>query len=67
MPMVPIEMPSDTPMVLNRMPTRPAGRMPSLTSPARSIRCMLQLFPSYHTLATPTCGRLMSSSERPVA
>ena len=66
MPSVPIEMPSLTPMVLNRMPTMPAACTPSLTSAARSLRCMLQVLPSYHTLAMPTCGLSMSSSVRPV-
>ena len=67
MPSVPMEMPSLTPMVLKRMPTRPAAATPSLTSSARSRRCMLQGLPSYHTLAMPTCGLSMSSSVRPVA
>ena len=31
-------------------------RRPSLTFAARSLRCMLQVLPSYHTLAMPTCG-----------
>ena len=57
MPSVPIEMPSLTPMVLNRMPTRPAAPTPFLSpSAARSFRCMLQVLPSYQTLAMPTCG-----------
>ena len=37
MPSVPIEMPSLTPMVLNRMPTRPAAATPSLTWAASSF------------------------------
>ena len=67
MPSVPIEMPSETPMVLNRMPTRPAAATPFFTSSPRSLRCMLQGLPSYQTLAMPTCGLFMSSSVRPVA
>ncbi len=66
MPSVPIEMPSESPMVLNRMPTSPAASTPSLTRAARSRRCMLQVLPSYHTLAMPTSGLARSSSERPV-
>ena len=66
MPSVPIEMPSLTPMVLNRMPTSPAAATPSLTSVGQVVRCMLQVLPSYHTLAMPTCALFMSSSVRPV-
>ena len=36
MPSVPIEMPSETPIVLKRMPTRPAAITPSFTFAARS-------------------------------
>ena len=57
MPSVPIEIPSDTPMVLKRMPTMPACSTPSLTAAARSIRCMLHGLPSYHTDEMPTCDR----------
>ena len=56
MPSVPIEMPSLTPMVLKRMPTRPAAATPSLTFSASVSRCMLHGLPSYQTLAMPTCG-----------
>ena len=37
MPRVPMEMPSLTPIVLNRMPTMPAPVTPSLTAAERSI------------------------------
>ena len=67
MPVVPIEMPSLTPMVLKRMPTRPAAVTPSLTALARSSRCMLHGLPSYQTLEMPTCGLAMSASVMPVA
>ena len=67
MPSVPIEMPSLTPIVLNRMPTMPAATTPSLTRSASRPRCMLQGLPSYHMLAMPTCGFCMSASLRPVA
>jgi hypothetical protein len=67
MPDVPIDMPSETPMVLKRMPTRPAATTPSFTFAARSFRCMLQELPSYQTEAMPTCALSMSASLRPVA
>ena len=67
MPRVPIDMPSLTPTVLNRNPMSPAASTPSFTFSARSRRCMLQLLPSYQTLAIPTCGLSMSASVRPVA
>jgi len=66
-PGVPMEMPSDTPMVLNRMPTRPASVTPCLTRAARSLRCMLQELPSYQLAAMPTWALSMSASVRPVA
>ena len=66
MPSVPIEMPSLTPMVLKRMPTRPAACTPSLTFGGQRSRCMLQVLPSYHMLPMPTCGFFMSASVRPV-
>ncbi len=43
MPLVPIEMPSLTPIVLNRIPTMPAACTPFFTSLASSCRCMLQV------------------------
>ena len=65
-PSVPIEIPSLTPMVLKRIPTRPAAPTPSLTAAARSPRCMLQVLPSYHMLAIPTCALSRSAGVRPV-
>jgi hypothetical protein len=65
-PSVPIEIPSLTPIVLNRMPTRPAATTPTRTSAARRSRCMLQVLPSYHMLAMPTCGLSRSAGWRPV-
>ena len=53
---VPIEMASLTPMVLNRYATIPASSTPAFTSAARSIRCILQVLPSYHTDEMPTCA-----------
>lgn len=94
-PSVPIDMPSLTPMVLNRNPVSPASVTPIIsrivdsvtkketefqwngsiiavlwpcfTSPERSIRCMLQGFPSNHTEQMPTCGRAIVSGVNPVA
>src|SRR5215470_7311830 len=67
MPSVPIEMPSETPIVLKRMPTRPAASTPCFTSAERSSRCMLQGLPSNQQEAIPTCALSRSASERPVA
>jgi len=66
MPSVPMEMPSETPMVLKRMPTMPASATPSLTRAPSSFRCMLQVLPSHQTLAMPICGLSMSSGVSPV-
>ncbi len=66
-PSVPIEMPSLTPTVLNRRPTSPAACTPSFTFSERRLRCMLQGFPSYHTLPMPTSAFCMSASVKPVA
>ena len=67
MPSVPIEMPSETPIVLNRNPTSPASTTPRFTSAARSRRCMLHGLPSNQHEATPTCALSMSASESPAA
>src|SRR6266850_8360878 len=58
-------MPSLTPMVLKRSPTRPAACTPSLICAASRSRCMLQVLPSYHMLQMPTCGFCRSASVRP--
>lgn len=65
-PSVPIEMPSLTPMVLNRMPTMSAATTPSFTFSASLLRCMLQVLPSYQTLAMPIWALFMSSAVIPV-
>src|SRR3569623_1046330 len=67
MPSVPIEMPSDTPTVLNRIATPPAASTPRFTWLPRSARCMLHGLPSYQTAPMPTCGLARSSTVRPVA
>ena len=64
---VPIEMPSETPMVLKRMGTAPEASTPLRTSLPRSLRCMLQGFPSYQTAPMATWGLFRSSGLRPVA
>ncbi|OAD19731.1 hypothetical protein THIOM_004621 [Candidatus Thiomargarita nelsonii] len=60
-PDVPIEMPSLTPMVLKRIPTSEAAITPSLTFVAKSSKCILQVLPSYQTLAMPTWALFISS------
>src|SRR5688572_12571898 len=67
MPSVPIEMPSETPTVLNRIATMSACSTPRFTWLPRSARCMLHGLPSYQTAPMPTCGLLRSSHESPVA
>ena len=67
MPVVPMDIPSDTPMVLKRRPTHPESTTPRLTSSERSRRCMLHGLPSYHTEHMPTCALDMSDSVMPVA
>lgn len=64
-PVVPIEIASLTPTVLNRNPTMPASFTPSFTASERRSRCMLQVLPSYQTEEIPTWGFERSSSERP--
>ena len=61
MPRVPMLIPSLTPTVLKRRPTRPADCTLAFTSAERSSKCMLHGFPSYHTDAIPT--RQVSSSD----
>ncbi len=67
MPRVPIEMPSDTPIVLKRMPTKSAATTPSFALAPRSPRCMLHGLPSYQILAIPTWALFISASVMPVA
>ena len=66
-PSVPIDMPSDTPTVLKRIPLIPTASTPSFTFSARPSRCMLQLLPSYQMLAIPICALSRSASVNPVA
>jgi hypothetical protein len=62
MPSVPIEMPSETAMVLNSIGVPPASRTPSLTFSARARRCMLHGVTSVHVLAMPMSGFSRSES-----
>src|SRR6184192_2394331 len=60
-------MPSETPIVLKRIPMQPEETTPSFTRSPSWFRCMLQGFPSYQTEQMPTCGLSRSSGLRPVA
>ena len=62
-PSVPIEMPSETAMVLNSIGVPPASRMPALTCSASARRCTLQGVTSVQVLATPMSGFSRSASE----
>ena len=66
-PLVPIEIPSLTPTVLKRIPTKPASTTPFLTSSARVSKCILHGLPSYHTLPIPIWALAISVSFKPVA
>ena len=67
MPVVPIEIASDTPMVLNCIGCNPASATPFFTTFDKSSRCMLHGLPLYQTDEMPTCGLCMSDSDMPVA
>ena len=66
-PFVPIEIPSLTPIVLKIKPTRSDLLIPFLINFERSLRCILQGFPSKPVLAIPINGFLKSSSVNPIA
>ena len=66
-PSVPMEMPSETATVLNSMGVPPAARIPSFTLAESRRRWKLQGITSIQVLATPTIGRLRSSSVNPTA
>ena len=67
MPSTPIVTPSDTEMVLNSIGVPPASRMPCLTFCASARWLKLHGIVSIHVVATPTKGRAMSSSVKPIA
>ncbi len=67
MPSVPMEMPSDTVMVLKMSGAPPACCTPLLAMRASSSMCMLHGVTSLHVLAMPTIGFLKSSSVKPTS
>ncbi len=67
MPGVPMEMPSDTVMVLNSTPLPPAASTPATASLASSLMCMLQGVRFAHVDAMPICGLPKSASSKPTA
>ncbi len=66
-PSVPIEMPSVTLIELNSIGVPPAARIPSFTFSASFRWFQLQGVISIQQWATPTSGRLRSSSVKPIA
>ena len=66
-PSWPIEMPSDTAMVMNSIGNPPASRTPTLDRLASRSSGMLHGVTSFHDDATPTCGLSQSSSVIPTA
>ena len=67
MPAVPIEMPSETVMVLKSTLLPPAASTPAQASRASSPMCMLHGVTFAQVEATPICGRAKSASRKPVA
>ena len=66
MPDVPIDVPSETAIVLNSIGVPPASRMPRLTSCASSRWLRLHGIVSIQVVATPMIGLARSSSVKPV-
>ena len=67
MPSWPIEMPSDTAMVVNSSGNPPAARIPSFERLASRSSGRLHGVTSFHDDATATCGLSQSSSVIPTA
>ena len=67
MPSCPMEIPSETAMVMNSSGKPPAALTPSLARLARRSRGMLQGVTSFQEEATPTWGLPQSSSPMPTA
>jgi hypothetical protein len=67
MPSWPMEMPSDTAMVVNSRGNPPAARTPSLARLARRSSGMLHGVSSFHDEHTPTCALSQSPSPMPTA
>ena len=66
-PLVPIEIPSLTPMVLKISGVNASFCTESLISFDKSFKCMLHGFPSYPVLAIPMKGWSNSFLVRPIA
>ena len=66
-PSWPMEMPSETAMVVNSMGKPPAERTPSLARLASRPSGMLHGVTSFHDEHTPTCALPQSSSVIPIA
>ncbi len=64
-PVVPIETPSETEIVLNSSGVPPAARMPSFTYRASTRWLRLHGIVSIHVVATPISGFARSSSVKP--
>src|SRR5579885_1639961 len=67
MPGVPIEMPSETVMVLNRTLLPPAPSAPAAAWRAISAMCILHGVTLAHVEAMPICGRLKAAPVNPTA
>src|ERR1700727_3100189 len=67
MPGVPMEIPSDTVIVLKVTAFAPAPSAPAATRRVRSSICILQGVKLLHVDATPTCGFSKSASPKPTA
>ena len=66
-PSVPIEMPSETVIVLNTTALAPAASAPSAARDASRSMCMLHGVTRLQVEATPICGFLKSASLKPTA
>ena len=66
-PVVPIETPSETEIVLNSIGVPPAARIPSFTCFASTRWLKLHGIVSIQVVATPTSGFARSSSVKPTA
>ncbi|KAH3683509.1 hypothetical protein WICPIJ_005505 [Wickerhamomyces pijperi] len=66
-PLVPMEIPSETPMELNCMAFKPALLMDSEHLLFKSNKCMLHGLPDHQTEPTPIWPLLKSSFLKPVA
>ncbi len=67
MPGVPMEMPSETVMVLKVIALAPAASAPPAARRASSSMCMLQGVRLLQVDAMPTCGLSKSASANPTA